>query len=221
MSDFLPNFNRLSLQNPTGPNVEMLAGDGWDNDYPEEVRNSELFQWLWWGNGHEWMEAVENRPVPYNDEDAAFIAWRNRAKDVMDDDIMQLELDIAEVATTLEDLTIEQNKSVPNISEIRAFQEQARDEYATLCEKYKRLPPLGLNDPENKDTLYSAVNELNLKSVPQEGDTATCYAVLGKIFTYRKKLALVAAAAKRVAAAATAVMRFQDPTDSSCYRSAN
>ena len=56
------------------------------NEYPPRIRTLEVFQWLWWGNGLEWMKGDGNELVPWNDGDAAFQTYRNKAEDAMKKD---------------------------------------------------------------------------------------------------------------------------------------
>lgn len=154
---------------------------------PPAIRRSEVFQWLWWGNGLDWMKGDGNELVPYNGGDAAFQTYRNKAKDAMKKDKKKFYRHIDDVVLHLLEADVARKSPDPYTRATEAnHNAQAQAKYATLASLYKRLPSL--------DTLALVVKELNLNIVtPEEGGTwdQATDAVAKKIADFRKEEAHV------------------------------
>ncbi len=157
------------------------------NEYPPRIRTLEVFQWLWWGNGLEWMNGDGNELVPWNDGDAAFQTYRNKAEDAMKKDKKKFYRHIDKVVLHLLEADVARKSPDPYTRAREANQNaQAQTKYAELASRYERLPSL--------DTLALVVKELNLNIVtPEEGGTwdQATLAVAKKIAEFRKKEARV------------------------------
>lgn len=153
------------------------------SEYPPAIRRSEVVQWLWWGNGLEWMKGRGNELVPYNGGDAAFETYRNQAEDAMNKDKEDFYRHTSAVVSHLLEADVARKSRDPYTRATEAnHNTQAQTDYAKLASRYKRLPPLV--------TLALVVKELNLRSVTREEggtwDQATL-AVAKKIADFRKK----------------------------------
>lgn len=153
------------------------------SEYPPAIRRSEVVQWLWWGNGLEWMKGGGNELVPWNGGDAAFQTYRNQAEDAMNKDKEDFYRHTSAVVSHLLEADVARKSRDPYTRATEAnHNTQAQTDYAKLASRYKRLPPLV--------TLALVVKELNLRSVTREEggtwDQATL-AVAKKIADFRKK----------------------------------
>ena len=157
------------------------------SEYPPAIRRSEVVQWLWWGNGLEWMKGRGNELVPWNGGDAAFNAYRNKARDAMNKDKEDFYRHTSNVVSHLLEADVARKSRDPATRATEAnHNAQAQTAYATLASLYKRLPPL--------DTLALVVKKLNLRSVTlEEGGTwdQATLAVAKAIADFRKEEAHV------------------------------
>ena len=157
------------------------------NEYPARIRTLEVFQWLWWGNGLEWMNGDGNELVPWNGGDAAFQTYRNEATKAMNKDKEDFYRHTSVVVLHLLEADVARKSRDPATRATEAnHNTQAQTAYATLASLYERLPPLG--------TLALAVKKLNLRSVTgEEGGTwdQATLAVAKAIADFRKKEAHV------------------------------
>lgn len=157
------------------------------SQYPPAIRRSEVVQWLWWGNGLEWMKGGGNELVPWNGGDAAFQTYRNKAIDAMNKDKEDFYRHTSVVVLHLLEADVARKSREPATQATEAnHNAQAQTAYAKLASLYKRLPPF--------DTFKLVVKELNLRSVTREEggtwDQATL-AVAKEIADFRKEEARV------------------------------
>ncbi len=154
-----------------------------ENEYPPRIRTSEVFQWLWWGNGLEWMKGDGNELVSWNGGDAAFYTYKDRATEAMNKDKEDFYRHTSVVVLHLLEADVARKSRDPATRATEAnHNTQAQTAYAKLASLYERLPPL--------DTLALVVKELNFRSVTREEggtwDQAT-FAVAKAIADFRKK----------------------------------
>ena len=151
-------------------------------EYPPAIRRSEVVQWLWWGNGLEWMKGRGNELVPYNGGDAAFQTYKNKARDAMNKDKEDFYRHTSVVVLHILEADVARKSRDPATRATEAnHNAQAQTNYAKLASLYKRLPPF--------DTFKLVVKDLNLKSVTrEEGGTweQATLAVADKINKFRK-----------------------------------